>query len=78
MYDGEFLNEKRYGEGKEYNIYGNIEFKGIFLNGKKWNGTGKEYTMDKILRFDGEYLNGEKNEKGKEYNFNRNMIFEGE
>ena len=29
-------------KGKEYDYYGNLEFEGEYLNGKKWNGKGKE------------------------------------
>ena len=40
---------------------------GVYLNGKRWKGKGKEYGEDSEI-FDGEYLNGEKwNGKEKEY-----------
>ena len=43
-------------------------FEGEYLNGKKWNGKGKEYDKNNgKLIFEGEYLNGEKNGKVKEY-----------
>ena len=42
-YEGEYLNGKRNGKGKEYNKNGELIFEGEFLNGKKWNGKGEEY-----------------------------------
>ena len=32
IYEGEYLNGKRNGQGKEYNIIGNIIFEGEYLN----------------------------------------------
>ena len=44
-------------------------FEGEYLNGKRWNGKGKEYNDNGELEFEGEYLNGKRwNGKGKEYN----------
>ena len=43
----------------------NLIFDGEYLNGKKWNGKGKEYDDCKLI-FEGEYLNGQRNGKGKE------------
>ena len=60
------------------NYYGDLIFQGEFLNGKKWNGNGKEYNDYYKLRFEGEYLNGERNGKGKEYDWEGKLIFEGE
>ena len=40
IYEGEYLNGKRNGKGKEYNI--TLYFEGEYLNGKR-NGKGKEY-----------------------------------
>ena len=43
IYEGEYLNGKRNGKGKEYNYINNeVEFEGEYLNGKR-NGKGKEY-----------------------------------
>ena len=39
----QYLNGERNGKGKEYNIFGNLIFKGEYLNGKKWNGEGKKF-----------------------------------
>ena len=35
IFEGEFLNGKRNGEGKEYNWKGELIFEGEYLNGKK-------------------------------------------
>ncbi len=51
--------------GKEYDGLDDNEliFEGEYLNGKKWNGKGKEYYLDgdlsSHLKFEGEYINGE-------------------
>ena len=66
IYEGEYLNGKRNGKGKEYNYLGELIFEGEYYNGKR-NGKGKEYecTFGKLL-FEGEYLNG-KRWNGKRY-----------
>ena len=44
-------------------------FEGEYLNGKRWNGKGKEYYPNDKLAFEGEFLNRKRwNGKGKEYN----------
>ena len=43
IYEGEYLNKKRNGKGKEYNEFSNkIKFEGEYSNGKR-NVYGKEY-----------------------------------
>ena len=65
IFEGEYLNGKRNGKGKEYYDIGKLEFEGIYLNGEK-NGKGKEYILNtNTLIFEGEYLNGKRNGKGK-------------
>ena len=76
IFEGEYLNGKRNGKGKEYYNNGKLIFEGEYLNGKR-NGKGKEYNYNGNLIFESEYLNGERNGKGKEYN-NNELIFEGE
>ena len=56
LYEGEYLNKKKNGIGKEYNE-GKIIFEGEFKNGKR-NGKGKEYDIFKNLVFEGEYKDG--------------------
>ena len=67
-FEGEYLNGKRNGKGKEYNpLNGKLRYEGEFLNGKR-NGKGKEYSLRGKLIYEGEYLNEKRNGKGKEYN----------
>ena len=43
IYEGEFKNGQKSGKCKEYDIDHEIIFEGDYLNGKKWNGKGKDY-----------------------------------
>ena len=64
IYEGEYKNGERNGNGKEYNYYGKLKYEGEYLIGKKWNG--KEYDdYNGKLKYEGEYLNGKKMEKEK-------------
>ena len=63
LFEGEYLNGKRNGKGKEYYWNGKMIFEGEYLNGKR-NGKGKEY-YDGNLSFEGEYSNGKKKWKRK-------------
>ena len=63
LYEGEYLNGKRNGKGKEYYNNGKIKFEGEYLNGKR-NGKGKQYYNNGKIKFKGEYLNGKRNGKG--------------
>ena len=77
LFEGEYLNGKYNGKGKEYNfIDGKLEYEGEFLNGK-WNGKGKKYYKGK-LEYEGEYINNIRNGKGKEYDYKGILRFEGE
>ena len=40
LYEGEYLNGKRNGKGKEYYNNGKLEFEGEYLDDKRWNGKG--------------------------------------
>ena len=70
-FEGEYLNGKRNGKGKEYYYDGQLKFEGEYLNGEKWNGNG--YNNNNIIY-------SLKNGKGfiKEYYYNGNLAFEGE
>ena len=59
-FEGEYINGKRNGNGKEYDKNGEIVYEGEkeYLNGKK-NGKVKSYKMGDSLCFEGEFLNGE-------------------
>ena len=43
MFEGEYLNNKRNGKGKEYDFDGNLLFEGEFFNEK--NGMEKENNL---------------------------------
>ena len=94
IYEGEYLNGKRHGKGKEY-LNNKLIYEGEYLNGKR-NGNGKNYFNDNSI-FEGVYLNNQKivgayydknglkirginniNGKGKEYDDNGKIKFEGE
>ena len=47
IFDGEYLNGKRNGKGKEYNVNNVSLFEGEYLNDKKWNG--KAYKGNNII-----------------------------
>jgi len=72
IYEGEYLNERKNGYGKEYYDNGGIKFEGIYINGTKWNGTG--YTDKNESAF--ELIDG--NGLVKEYYDNGKLQFEGE
>ena len=93
LFEGEYLNGKRHGKGKEY-FYKALIFEGEYLFGEKWNGKGniglkdpeKEFELkngngNNIIEYEnnfkGEYRNGKRNGKGTEYFF-KALIFEGE
>ena len=54
-FEGEYLNGKRNGKGKEYYCNGKLEFEGEYLHGIRWNGKGKEYYDNCKLKYEGEY-----------------------
>jgi len=55
IFEGEYLNGKKNGKGKEYHINDKLKFEGEYLNGKR-NGKGKEYYVNDQLKLEGEYL----------------------
>ena len=71
IYEGEYINGKRNGNGKEY--YKNkLIYDGIYLY--NYRRKGKEYVNDK-LEFEGEYLYNKK-WNGIGYDKNDNIIYE--
>ena len=57
------MNGERNGFGKKYSLDGKLLFEGEFLNGKRWNGKGKELKYGYFgseTTFEGEYKNGKK------------------
>ena len=65
------MNGKRNGKGKEY-ISGILIFEGEYLDGKKWNGKGYDFSQNLVYEL--------KNGKGyiKEYSYNGTINHEGE
>ena len=63
-YDGEYLDKKRHGKGKEYNFNYRLLFEGEYLYGKRWDGiiydnnhkivselkNGKGYIIESIFK----------------------------
>ena len=72
-FEGEYLNGKRNGKGKEYYDFGYLGYEGEYLNGKR-NGKGKLYYENGVVKFEGEYING-KIWNGNGYDKNSNMVF---
>jgi len=72
IFEGEYLNGKRNGKGKEYYDKGELKFEGEYLNGKRWNGKG--YNINGNIELSINNGNG----KGKEYDYNGDLEFEGE
>ena len=75
MFEGEYLNGKRNGKGKEFYYNGKLMFKGEYLNGKKWNGNGYNDNSRIYSLKDGK---GFVKEYGHEYCYEDLLIFEGE
>ena len=75
IYEGEYSNKQKNGQGKEYYENGNIKFEGEYLNGKKWNGKLYHYS-----RRNKENIQELKEGKGyiKEFYSNDNIKYEGE
>ena len=71
-FEGNYLNGKRNGKGKEYHHNGKIEFEGEYLNDKEWNGKGYDSKNNLIYEL--------KNGKcfRKLYSSDGNLTFEGE
>jgi len=59
-FEGEYLNGKKNGKGKEYDYYGSLEFDGEYLNGKKWNGKGRYVNFSENIGVEYEYKYGKK------------------
>ena len=80
IYEGEYINDKRNGRGKEFDISGNITFEGEYKNGNRWNGKIKELIkpMYDEIEFEGEYINGERIGIIKKYHYDGKLEFECE
>ena len=71
IFEGENLNGKRNGKGKEYYYNNKIKFDGEYSYGRRWNGN--MYDINGNLLF--EIKNGIGN--GKEYDINFKLEYEG-
>ena len=71
LFEGNYLNGKRNGKGKEFHQNGKIKFDGDYINGNKCEGIGYNVYGKEILIM-------EKNGKTKEYYDNGILKFEGE
>ena len=72
IFEGEYLNGKRNGKGKEYFYNGQIRFEGDYKNDLRWNGKGYDPLNNIIYEL--------KSGKGliKEYDPYGKLDFEGE
>ena len=66
-FEGEYLNDLRNGNGKEYYYGGKFKFEGKYLNNKKLFGKEYlyEYKGEPLYMYEGEFLNGKNMEKEK-------------
>ena len=71
-FEGEYLNGKRNGKGKEYYDNGKLEFEGEYLNGDRLSG--KIFDIKTNMYYDSEKING----LFKEYDIYGKLRFEGE
>ncbi len=69
-FEGEYLNGKRNGIGKEYKSHfdGSLEYKGGYLSGKR-HGKGKEFFSNGEQRCEWEYFYGESRSKERILDF---------
>ena len=63
MYDGDFINDKRGGNGKYYYESGNY-YIGQFKNGLS-HGKGTDYNSKGIIKYYGDYVNDKFEGNGK-------------
>ena len=70
-FEGEYLNGKRNGKGKEYDYVGNLRYEGEYLNAKIWNGN---------IYYNNKKVSEIKDGKGyiKEYDYDGVLSYEGE
>ena len=57
IFEGEFINGAKNGNGKEYYESGKLKFEGKFIDEKR---NGKEYDENGNLVFEGEFINGKR------------------
>ena len=52
VFEGEYLNGKKHGRYKEYDMDIKLVFEGEYKNGIRWNGKGKEYSIQCLVNDD--------------------------
>ena len=72
VFEGDYINRKRNGKGKEYDYIGKIKFEGEYSNGER---KGIEYGEYGAKVFEGEYLSG-KRWNGNFYDLYGDLILE--
>ena len=74
IFEGEYLNGRRNGKGKEYYTNGKLKFEGKYINGKKWDGKG--YNLNGNMEF---IIKDGIGKNIKEYSYYDDILeFEGE
>ena len=72
LFEGEYINGEGNGKGKQFKFYyGDLDFDGEYLNGKRWNG--KKYNKKGVVLYELKIGKG----NVKEYDKNDDLIFEG-
>lgn len=77
IYEGNLLNEKKNGKGKEFDRNGNQIYEGEFTDGVR-QGNGKQFDGYGNLIYDGCFRNGVRCGKGKEFSTSGEIIFSGD
>jgi len=77
MYDGEIINGKLDGYGKQYYKNGNLKYEGEFDDGER-NGSGKQFFNNGLIEYEGGYKRSKLDGYGKQYYKNGNLKYEGE
>ena len=62
VFEGEYIDGEKNGKCKEYNYDNKLEFKGEYLNGKRWNGIEYNYRFEGGLKYIIEYKEGKRGE----------------
>ena len=75
IFEGEYLNGKKNGKGKEYYKNGNLKFEGEYLDDKKWSG--KLYDKNNNIFYKLNEGKGHIKEDNPNFDYNE-IIFEGE
>ena len=70
-FEGEYLNDKKNGKGKEYDYNGKLKFEGEFLDDKRMLETQYQYDNN------GNIIHKYKNGNWKEYDYYGDLVFEG-